>query len=207
MRSALPADTSWPSVDQAQRSRIFSKLWTWPVNTLTQRFCGANGRMSHTRSVLSIAFDSRWLPSGLTLRPVMVSLCPCSTRLGSASLRRSHTLMVLSRPPLYTWSPASAKATDVTWNLSENVRMLRFTRMSHTFTDASSDADAKSGGPRRMGHTLFTWLSCSVSFLTWVPVTASHARTVLSAEQDTSFSPSVNHCTSRIAFRWPLSIA
>jgi hypothetical protein len=38
----------------------------------------------------------------------------------------------LSRPPLYTWSPASAKATAVTWNFSLKVTTLRLDRWSQT---------------------------------------------------------------------------
>lgn len=138
-----------------------------PVNIFTQRFCGANGRMSHTRSVLSMLLESRCDPSGLRAMPVTVSLWPFRV-MATLLLRMSHTcmpmrvskvdhvckhgqtctgagywvqlgisdldtdmhvcacvmhactptLMVLSNPPVYIWSPASAKATEVTWNRS-----------------------------------------------------------------------------------------
>ena len=43
-----PAPTFCPSGLQSQRSRFFSKVCTWPANTLVQRLAGAYGRMSHT---------------------------------------------------------------------------------------------------------------------------------------------------------------
>lgn len=70
---ADPHATLRPSADHAQRSRFFSKPWACPEKTDTQRSSGANGRTSQERSVLSIAFDSRWLPSG-------ESESPCGTR-------------------------------------------------------------------------------------------------------------------------------
>jgi len=62
---------------------------------------GAYGRISHTRNVLSIALDSRWEPSGLSAMPVTLSVWPLCVD-SSASLRRSHTLMLLSMLPVYT---------------------------------------------------------------------------------------------------------
>jgi hypothetical protein len=56
----------------------------------TQRFGGAYGRISQTRRVLSIELDRRWVPSGLSERPVTVSLCPFNV-IVTAPLRRSHT--------------------------------------------------------------------------------------------------------------------
>jgi hypothetical protein len=72
-----------------------------------------------------------------------------------------------------------------------------------TLTVASSEAVVNSGGPLRMGQTLFTWLSCSDTFFTCTPVRASQALADLSAEQESSRSPSVLHATSSTAFLWP----
>ena len=54
-----------------------------------------------------------------------------SSFMNTSLLRRSHTRTVLSMPPVYTLSLASANATDVTWYSSANVWMHPFTRMSH----------------------------------------------------------------------------
>ena len=62
--------------------------------------------------------------------------------------------------------------------------------VSVTLTLPSSEALAKSGGPRRKGLQLLTKLSCSVIFFVCWPVAASHTRTVLSGDAESSFSPS-----------------
>ena len=49
--SELPAETMVPSGDQAQCSRFFSKLWTWPLNTFAHRSPVQNGRTSWTWNI------------------------------------------------------------------------------------------------------------------------------------------------------------
>lgn len=47
-----------------------------PLKTFSIRSF-AYGRTSHIRTVLSIALESTWFPSGLNFSPVTVSTCPC----------------------------------------------------------------------------------------------------------------------------------
>ncbi len=48
-----------------------------------------------------MALDSRWVPSGETRSPVTVSEWPLSC-MATSILRRSHTLITFSMPPVYT---------------------------------------------------------------------------------------------------------
>mmetsp|Transcript_1901 Transcript_1901/g.2957 ORF Transcript_1901/g.2957 Transcript_1901/m.2957 type:complete len:250 (+) Transcript_1901:605-1354(+) len=204
MRSALPAVILVPSFDQLHRSKSFSKLCMWPVMIFTQRFAGAYGRMSHTRIVLSMELLSKWLPSGLRAMPVTVSEWPLHV-MNTLAFLRSQTLMVLSTPPVYTWSPASLNAAQVRGYLSVSVTTDLRARRSSSLEVESSDAVMIRGLPRCMGHTLFTTEPCSLDFLTCTPVLASHARTVLSAEHDTSCSPPGSQWTSSTPFWCPVS--
>lgn len=40
-----------------------------PWNVFSSRFSLANGRTSHIITLLSMEFDKRWFPSGLSARP------------------------------------------------------------------------------------------------------------------------------------------
>ena len=83
-----------------------------PSNVRMCRSVGANGRISHVRAVVSMESDSNdWL-SGDTRRLVTVSRCPYRVYT-TAFLRTSHTLILLSIPPVYSSCPASAMATAV----------------------------------------------------------------------------------------------
>ena len=72
-----------------------------------------------------------------------------------------------------------------------------------TLAEQSSEPLISRGGPLRRGQQLLTNASCSAIFLVCCPVSASQARTVLSGDADTSFSPSALQCSSRTAFLWP----
>mmetsp|Transcript_36740 Transcript_36740/g.80039 ORF Transcript_36740/g.80039 Transcript_36740/m.80039 type:complete len:255 (-) Transcript_36740:194-958(-) len=158
--------------------------------------------MSQHLRVESMELVRRKAPSGLTLMPLMMSVCPLSS-ITASLLRRSHTRTVLSMPPVYTLSLASAKATAVTWYSSEKVCTLPFTRMSHSLEVPSSDPLTMSCGPLRAGQQLFTNELCSAIFLICFPVCASHARTDASGDAVMIVSPSVVQCKSITALRWP----
>ena len=67
---------------------------------LTQRSSGANGRMSQTRSVLSMALVRTLAPSGEREMPVTVSVWPAMMCSGEVESRKSQILTWLSIPPL-----------------------------------------------------------------------------------------------------------
>ena len=64
--------TLLPSGDQSQRRELRSKLCWCPVNTFMQRFCGAYGRMSHARIVLSCTAATlhQHVQAGCTMLPL-----------------------------------------------------------------------------------------------------------------------------------------
>ena len=76
--SLEPAETFVPSADHPHLSSVFWKLCCTPAKLLCAREPFTNGRTSHERSVLSIELERRNEPSGLTLRPVIVSVWPSS---------------------------------------------------------------------------------------------------------------------------------
>jgi hypothetical protein len=72
--------------------------------------------------------------------------------------------------------------------------------VASTFEVPSSEPLTTSGGPLRKGQQELTKLSCSDIFLICSPVTAFHARTVLSGEHEMMVSPSVVQWSSNTAF-------
>lgn len=78
---------------------------------------------------------------------------------------------------------------------------------SHSPPRRPPAALTSSGGPLRSGQHELTMSRCSAIFLSCVPLSASHARTVLSGEHDTRRSPSGVQCTSSTAFLWPAARA
>jgi hypothetical protein len=71
--SAEPAATFDPSQFHAALSKFFSELCEAPSKVFSSRFSGAKGLQSHIRTVLSIEFDKRLLPSGESASEVIAS--------------------------------------------------------------------------------------------------------------------------------------
>ena len=81
--------------------------------TLRHRSPVQKGCMSKMRTVPSIELVSTLDPSGLSIIPVTVSVCPLIS-VTTAFFLKSHTLTILSMPALITWLASSLKQTAVT---------------------------------------------------------------------------------------------
>lgn len=60
-------------------------LTLMPRNVFSRRFSLANGRTSHIMTLLSMEFDKRWFPSGLSARPATRKAGYAKARKGAVS--------------------------------------------------------------------------------------------------------------------------
>mmetsp|Transcript_9271 Transcript_9271/g.17983 ORF Transcript_9271/g.17983 Transcript_9271/m.17983 type:complete len:242 (-) Transcript_9271:295-1020(-) len=207
IRSEDPDATLVISADQEHRRRFFSNECACPRITRLHRSPSTYGRVSHMRSVLSIELDSSIVPSGDTLSPVMVSVCPLHSSRASSGIFRSQAFTSLSSPPENTLSPSSENSTAVTWYSSVKDTAAPRCLGSHTKIMPSSDPLHARWSPWREGHTELTKEECPTIFLRRLPVSTSHSITVLSAEHDHKCSLSMLYWICRTAALWPLRTA
>mmetsp|Transcript_29039 Transcript_29039/g.94636 ORF Transcript_29039/g.94636 Transcript_29039/m.94636 type:complete len:215 (+) Transcript_29039:2797-3441(+) len=177
MLSADPHATRIPFGDQLHLSRLFSNECTAPSKLLMQRDPATNGLTSQHSSRLSMPFESRYAPSGLSDTPVTVSVWASKVN-NCSSFRMSHTLISLSNPPAYTRSPSAEIATAVIWYLFANVLTAVLDRKSHSMTVPSSAALASNCGPLVVGATLLTKESWPENRFTRDMDSVSHTATV-----------------------------
>ena len=123
-----------------------------------------------------------------------------SCKLGPSHMQPSHFAHQIWFPRLMP--PQATRKVGHNAALSPHQIVLVFC-LRPTLAEQSSEPLISRGGPLRRGQQLLTKASCSAIFLVCCPVSASQARTVLSGDADTSFSPSVLQCSSRTAFLWP----
>mmetsp|Transcript_5632 Transcript_5632/g.20165 ORF Transcript_5632/g.20165 Transcript_5632/m.20165 type:complete len:207 (+) Transcript_5632:231-851(+) len=206
MPSDEPAPTRSPSCDHATRCKLRSRLCSAPTKVRVRRSPAQKGRTSHARTVRSMALDSSVLPSGLTAKPVTVSLWPFSVSVTSPVLL-SHARMSLSSPAANTRSPASANATVVTGKRPSNVCAASLYRGSHSRTVPSSLPVAASVCPRRVVPTALTMPRCPLNLRTRSPVVASKHSANLSADAENTCSQSDDHAQSSTAFLCPFSVS
>mmetsp|Transcript_15997 Transcript_15997/g.46937 ORF Transcript_15997/g.46937 Transcript_15997/m.46937 type:complete len:240 (+) Transcript_15997:357-1076(+) len=199
--SADPELTISPSQDQEHQSRFFSGLCCTPTYSLSRRSPAEKGRMSHSRSTRSMPLESNFVPSGLTLIPVTVSLCPCMAK-DTMPCRRSHALTSLSIPPENTRFSSKENATHVTAKPASNDPVGRRDLGSQIRALPSSPPLTKCISPFATSTQLHT-LAWSSNFLSRFPVSLSHRPTVLSALAVATRVPAEFQATFNTAFLWP----
>lgn len=197
LRSAEPQATCLPSGVHAHLIKFFSNPCCAPKKVCESR-CFENGRTSHILTVLSMEFESTWFPSGLNFNPVIVSVCPESSK-ATLNFRVSHTLITLSKPPVMIVSVVVPKQALVTWYLfaKECKKFLR--RESHILIVPSSDPVTTNGSSPRAGQHEFTIALWPRRRRMRVPVCTSHTAHVLSVDAERSWLPSGVQCTSKMA--------
>lgn len=128
--SPPPAAILSPLVSQLALKRLRSFPARAPSYVRIRRSAGANGRMSHVRTVESCEFDNNDRLSGESCNEVTVSVWPIRVYV-TACLRRSQTLMSLSIPPVNSSFPASESAIAVIGNSVGMYPTASFVRGSH----------------------------------------------------------------------------